>query len=137
MDHQLGREHLQVYVDENGILNVDEQRKMTKESVAMMRAKFEEILASGQRPALGIVDLTGVELSSVLPLRAKIAEASALITPKKIAVTAKSRLLWVSVSFLGTAIGMLNTQQTIRFFRTKAEGMKWLLKNKTNTSTST
>lgn len=127
--HYLGRDHIKVYVDQYGILNIEEQRRMTKASVAMMRARFEEILAAGQSPKLGLVDLTGVELATVIPLRAKVAEAATLIDPKKVAVIADSRLLWVMVSFVMNLSGTKDATKSVRIFHTKADAEKWLLED--------
>lgn len=125
---QLGREHIQVSVDERGILHIDEQRRMTEASVAMMRAKLEAILASGQRPNLVMLDLTGVELSFIIPLRGKVAESAALIDPRRIAVVSSSRLMWVIVSFIMNLSGTKEATQAVQIFRSREEAEKWLLK---------
>lgn len=134
------RETFQVSIDKDLILYVREQRVMTPQSV---RAEAEEIarqfekyiLSLGKKPKRQVLDLTGVQLGSIMQCREVLNETARMLRkyadpkePVRVAVLGLNRLLSIAASFVFNAAGYINAARNVQFFSSEEEAIAWLKK---------
>lgn len=124
------RKQSRMYSDSSGIFHIEVASMYNAKDAEVFVRRAEE-LAKSNSSLVGLptlIDMRGVNIHSYLPHREIFRRSAKVGQPRKAAVLGENRLLWIFVSFLFSAAGIIQTQKKVRFFTSENEAIQWLRK---------
>lgn len=134
-----GSDAFEIFIDDDSIIHTANQRILTPENISvgakeMARQLEKHALRYGKAPQKMLLDLTGVQMESLLKSREHLNQATRMLREKfeipkdgiKIAVLGLSRLSSIAASFVFNAAGYLDASKKVRFFSSTEKAMTWL-----------